>query len=162
VPSPSTYDARSSASAIPVPDSFTTGVRIHSSVEILLPSGTARVPSSSRRMCTGAAATISSLSASSWILRVSVTSRDNVDSPGSSTRFSISHSTARSNSSRRESRVIATREAMNAVTSASASSAKSRNPSRSRISQACSYRVCARSAYAFTHDGSSTPSCSAA
>jgi len=162
VPSPSTYDARSSASAIPVPDNFTTGVRIHSSVETLLPSGTASVASSSRRICTGAASATSSLSASSWILRVSVTSRDNVDSPGSSTRFSISHSTPRSNSSRRESRVIATREATNAVTSPSASSSKSRKSSRSRISHACSYRVCVRSAYAFTHDGSSMPSCSAA
>jgi hypothetical protein len=49
----------------------------------------------------------------------------------SSARFSISYNTARSNSSRRESRVLRTREAMNVATSASASP-NSRYPSNSR------------------------------
>jgi hypothetical protein len=61
-------------------------------------------------MCATAPATICSLIASNSTRRTSVTSRDIVLSPGSGTRLSISHSTARSNRSRRESRVLATRE----------------------------------------------------
>jgi hypothetical protein len=67
----------------------------------------------------------------------SETSRDSVLIPGSSTWFPISHSTARSNSSRRESLVLRAREATNAVTSFSADP-NSRYPSISRIAAACS------------------------
>ena len=132
VPSPSTYADRSNASHIPVPDSLVTGVRIHSSTDTFLPSGTVSVATSSPRMCGGAASASAELIAASSARRTSATSRDSVLIPGSSTRFSISHSTARSNSSRRESRVLATREAMNAATSPSAAE-NSRYPSRSRI-----------------------------
>lgn len=121
VPSPSTYADRSKASLRPVPDSLVTAVRIHSSTDTFLPSGTVSVATSSPRMCRGAASTNTLLIAVNPARRTSVTSRDTVVMPGSNTRFSISHSTARSNNSRLESRVLATREAMNSATSASAS-----------------------------------------
>jgi hypothetical protein len=160
VPSPSTNAARSRARTMPLPDSLVTGVRIHSSVETFLPSGTASVPASSCRICAGAAPARAWLISSSPARRTSVTSRDNVVIPGSSTRPSISHSTARSNRSRRLSRVLATREATKAATSASAPG-NSRYPSRSGISHACSYGVCCRSPYSFTDVQLPMPSCSA-
>ena len=90
-----------------------------------------------------------------------MTSRDNVVIPGSSTRFSISHSTARSNSSRRESRVMATREATNAVTSASAVGEvpePQQIPDLPRVLVPGLHPLRVR----LHHDGSSMPSCSAA
>ncbi len=57
------------------------------------------------------------LIASNSARRTSVTSRDKAVMPGSNTRLVISHSTARSNSSRRESRPVRTQEAMNVATS---------------------------------------------
>lgn len=117
---------------MPVPDTLVTAVRIHSSTDTFLPSGTRSVATSSPRMYGGAASTSVLLIAASSTRRTSVTSRDSVLIPGSNTRFSISHSTARSNSSRLESRVLPTRDAMNAATSASASP-NSRYPSSSRI-----------------------------
>ncbi len=119
-------------------------VRIHSSGDTFLPSGTTRVSSSSRRISRGVCSTRWSLMAASCSARTLVTSCASVVIPGSSTRPPISHSTARSNSSRRESRVCAAREATNVRTSASAS-ANSRYPSRPRISRACSCWVGSRS-----------------
>ena len=66
---------------MPVPDSLVTGVRIHSSVDTFLPSGTASVPTSSRRMCGGAASASAELIAASSARRTSVTSRDSVRDP---------------------------------------------------------------------------------
>ena len=145
-PAPNAHTAadRSSASFMPVPDTFATAVRIHSSGDTFLPSGTTRVSSSSRRISRGVCSTRWSLMAASCPARTLVTSGASVVIPGSSTRPPISHSTARSNSSRRESRVCAAREATNVRTSASAS-ANSRYPSRPRISRACSCWVGSRS-----------------
>ncbi|SEH02952.1 hypothetical protein SAMN05444920_13164 [Nonomuraea solani] len=72
-----------------MPVSFTTGVRIHSSVETRLPAGTSSVPISSRRVCTGVGATTAALISSSVDSCTSRTSRANVVIPGSCTRFSI-------------------------------------------------------------------------
>ncbi|GGW58377.1 hypothetical protein GCM10010503_39290 [Streptomyces lucensis JCM 4490] len=119
-PNARTSRARSKASRIALPDTRTGPVRSRSSSETRLPGGTF---SRSRIACRSASGTAWSSvrysSAISWA-RVSATSRVSVVIPGSSTRFSTSHTTAWSNSARGPSADAHTRAARNVRTSGSA------------------------------------------
>lgn len=95
-------------------------------------------------------------------MRTSDTCRASTETPGSSTRCRRSHVTAWLNNATGPSACVHARPDRNVLNSRDHfRSPYSRYPNRSRISCAWLYGVIRRSAYDFTQDASSMPSCPA-